>query len=73
MLSRRGARAARGCAGEFEVEASWGGVFEVEVPGGTLPGSTLFIEVPRAPQTPKPLGMPGAPAAAPAASFSLHV
>jgi hypothetical protein len=30
----------------FTVQASWGGLFEVEVPVGTHPGATLFIELP---------------------------
>jgi hypothetical protein len=32
----------------FTVESSWGGQFEVTVPRGTLPGSTLFVELPKA-------------------------
>ena len=65
----------------FSVQASWGGVFEVSVPRGTKAGSTLFIEVPRAPTTPggTPAPVPpGTPVRTPvgaksAASFSLHV
>ena len=34
----------------FNVLASWGGLFEVVVPRGTKPGSTLFIEVPGQPE-----------------------
>ena len=30
----------------FTVQASWGGLFEVEVPVGTHAGATLFIELP---------------------------
>jgi hypothetical protein len=35
----------------FFVEASWGGLFEVEVPPGTAEGSILFVELPRPLQT----------------------
>ena len=35
----------------FVVEASWGGLFEVEVPPGTAEGSILFVELPRPLQT----------------------
>ena len=44
-------------AGEsFSVKASWGGVFQVEVPRGTVPGSTLFVEYPKHPPAPSPSG-----------------
>ena len=36
----------------FTVQASWGGLFEVVVPRGTVPGSTLFIELPARPDSP---------------------
>jgi len=38
----------------FVVESSWGGLFEVEVPSGTIEGSTLFVELPLPPQPPSP-------------------
>ena len=34
----------------FTVQASWGGLFEVEVPRGTTPGATLFVELPAKPE-----------------------
>ena len=33
----------------FPVKSSWGGIFQVVVPRGTLPGSTLFVELPKKP------------------------
>ena len=36
----------------FTVQASWGGLFEVVVPRGTVAGSTLFIELPARPESP---------------------
>lgn len=57
----------------FSVQASWGGVFAVQVPRGTVPGSTLFIEVPKNPTVPPIAGTPALMATSVNASFSLHV
>ena len=54
----------------FSVQATWGGVFQVEVPPGTQPGSTLFVEYPRHPQPSTTLTPSEAPAAA---RLQLHV
>lgn len=42
----------------FTVQASWGGVFEVVVPSGTVTGSTLFVELPKHPPTDRTEGAP---------------
>lgn len=56
----------------FNVTSSWGVEFEVEVPRGTVPGSTLFVELPKPPAVPA-AGAPPAAEAPAAATISLFV
>ena len=66
----------------FVVEASWGGLFEVEVPPGTVEGSTLFVELPLPPADGAPPAPPdgaamtyaaGSPEVGQAGRFQLNV
>ena len=45
----------------FNVEASWGGVFEITVPDGLSPGSELEVELPLAPEAPYNIPLPPPP------------
>lgn len=49
----------------FSVQASWGGMFELTVPDGTVSGTSIFIELPSAP--PK---LPSTPPRSPKSRFS---